>query len=228
MMELYNLYSYAFLKTPTAALEIPVGIAGEVFVINGGNISALVETEVSLTSLQNDDQELIAAVLSHDRVICQIFRQTTILPLRFGTSFVSRENLLLHLEVHQNEYLEKIHELKGKAEYILKFTPRKLEELTIPSEIGGKQYFLAKKQRYQNQQDFYILQTAEWENAVHLITDIHKSAIIFPTQGEDARIFLLVNQTEENLLKTQFRNWQRACPRWELQLGEALPPYHFI
>ncbi|MFB2839053.1 GvpL/GvpF family gas vesicle protein [Floridanema evergladense] len=228
MMELYNFYSYAFLKTPTAALEIPIGIAGEVFLINGGNISALVEAEVSLSSLQNDDQQLISAVLSHDRVICEIFRQTTILPLRFGTSFVSQEKLLLHLEAHQNEYLEKIHELKGKAEYILKFTPRKLEEPAIPSEVGGKQYFLAKKQRYQNQQDFYILQTAEWENVVHLITDIHKSAIIFPAQGEDARIFLLVNQTEENLLKTQFRNWQRACPRWELQLGEALPPYHFI
>ncbi|MBE9228873.1 GvpL/GvpF family gas vesicle protein [Phormidium sp. LEGE 05292] len=227
-MELYNLYSYAFLKTPTDVLEIPGGIAGEVFVINRGNISALVEAEVSLSSLQNDDKQLIAAVLSHDRVICEIFRQTTILPLRFGTSFSSKENLLLHLEAHAQEYLEKIDELKGKAEYILKFTPRKLEEPTISSEAGGKQYFLAKKQRYQNQQDFHILQTAEWQNAVHLITDIHKSAIIFPSQGEEARIFLLVNRTDEKLLETEFCNWQRICPRWELQLGETLPPYHFI
>lgn len=228
MMELYNLYSYAFLNTPTAALNLPVGIAGDVFVITSGNISALVEAEVSLSSLLYDDKRSIEAVLCHDRVICQIFRQTTILPLRFGTSFSSKAHLLLHLETHAREYLEKIRELDGKAEYILKFIPRKLEEPAIASEVGGRQYFLAKKQHYQTQQDFYILQAAEWQNAVHLIVEVYKSAIIIPCQGEEARIYLLVKRIEKALLEAHFFNWQRACPRWQLQLGEALPPYHFI
>ena len=228
MMEQYNLYSYAFLNTPTDALNLPVGIAGQLFVISSGKISALVEAEVSLSSLENDDKRLVEAVLCHDRVICQVFRQTAILPLRFGTSFSSKENLLIHLEAHSQEYLEKIGELNGKAEYILKFTPRKLEEPAVPSEVGGRQYFLAKKQRYQTQQDFHILQAAEWQNVVHLITGIYKSAIIIPSQGEEGRIYLLLDRQDEPLLSANFCHWQRACPRWELHLGTALPPYHFI
>jgi hypothetical protein len=227
-VELSNFYTYAFLETPAAVLDLPVGIGVSVLLISHAGVSALVEPEVSLESLQNDDERLIQAVLSHDRVICELFRQTTILPLRFGTSFVSKESLLTHLEFHAEEYLEKLRQLNGKAEYMLKFIPRTLDEPVITPEAGGRQYFLAKKQRYQTQQDFQIAQTAEWDRAVHLITQIYKSAIVVQPQGEEARIYLLVSRQDEPLLAEQFLAWQKACSRWELQLGEALPPYHFI
>lgn len=227
-MELYNFYTYAFLDTPVSDLELPVGISDRVLLISSAGVSALVEPSVSLESLQNDDERLIQAVLSHDRVINEVFRQTTVLPLRFGTSFASKEGLLTHLESHAEEYLGKLRQLNGKSEYILKFIPRTPDEPIIPTEAGGKQYFLAKKQRYKTQQDFHAAQTAEWENAVHLITQIHKSAVINQREGEAARIYLLVTRQDEPLLAEQFLAWQAACPRWELQLGEALPPYHFI
>ncbi|NEU74314.1 hypothetical protein PI95_017545 [Hassallia byssoidea VB512170] len=226
-VELSNFYTYAFLLTPATVLELPKGISDRVLFISHAGVSALVEPEVSLESLQNDDERLIQAVLSHDQVICELFRQTTILPLRFGTSFASKESLLTHLESHAEKYLEKLRQLNGKAEYILKFIPR-IDEPVITPESGGRQYFLAKKQRYQTQQDFQIAQTAEWENAVHLITQIYKSAIVVQPQGEEARIYLLVSCQDEPLLAEQFLAWQKACSRWELQLGLALPPYHFI
>ena len=227
-MELYNFYTYAFLNTPATSLELPVGIHDRVLLISSGGVSALVEPNVSVESLQNDDGQLIPAVLSHDRVICELFRQTTVLPLRFGISFASKESLLTYLESHAEEYLEKLRQLNGKAEYILKFIPRTLDELNITPPSGGRQYFLAKKQRYQTQQDFQDSQTAEWEQAVHLITQIYKSAIVVQPQGEEARIYLLVSRQDEPLLAEQFLAWQLACDRWELQLGLALPPYHFI
>jgi hypothetical protein len=227
-VELSNFYTYAFLLTPATVLELPVGICDRVLLISHAGVSALVEPEVSLELLQNDDERLIQAVLSHDRVTCELFRQTTILPLRFGTSFVSKENLLTHLEAHAQEYLEKLRQLNGKAEYILKFIPRTLDEPVITPSSGGRQYFLAKKQRYQTQQDFQNAQTAQWDQAVHLITQIYKSAIVVQPQSEEARIYILVNRQDEPLLTEQFLAWQKACSHWELQLGLALPPYHFI
>ena len=227
-MELYNFYTYAFLETPVADLELPVGISDRILLIDNAGISAVVEAKVSLESIQNDDEKLIQAVLSHDRVICELFRQTTVLPLRFGTSFASKQSLLMHLESHANEYLEKLRKLDGKIEYILKFIPQTPEAPTIGNETGGRQYFLAKKQRYKTQQEFYAAQTAEWENAVEQITEIYKSAIVDRPENEATRIYLLVSIQEENILAEQFLTWQKACPRWELQLGEALPPYHFI
>lgn len=227
-MELSNLYTYAFLLTPATVLELPVGIGDRVILISHGGVSALVEPEVSLDSLQKDDDLLIQAVLAHDRVMCELFRQTPILPLRFGTSFVSKESLLTHLESHAEKYLEKLRQLQGKAEYILKFIPRTLDEPVITHSSGGRQYFLAKKQRYQTQQDFQNAQTSEWERVLDLITQIYKSAIIVQSQSEEVQIYLLVNRQDEPLLAEQFSAWQKVCSRWQLQLGEALPPYHFI
>ena len=225
---MYNFYTYAFLNTPVADLELPLGISDRIFLIDNAGISAVVEVGVPLESIQNDDKKLTQAVLSHDRVICELFRQTTVLPLRFGTSFASKESLLTHLESHGEEYLKKLHQLDGKSEYILKFIPQTPEEPTIANETGGRQYFLAKKQRFKTQQDFYNLQAAEWDNAVEQITEIYKSAIVVKPENEAARIYICVSLEEENILAEQFMTLQKACPRWELQVTEALPPYHFI
>lgn len=225
---MYTFYTYAFLNTPVADLELPLGISDRIFLIDNAGISAVVEVGVSLESIQNDDEKLTQAVLSHDRVICELFRQTTVLPLRFGTSFASKKSLLTHLESHGEEYLKKLHQLDGKSEYILKFIPQTPEEPTIANETGGRQYFLAKKQRFKTQQEFDNLQAAEWDNAVEQITEIYKSAIVVKPENEAARIYICVSFEEENILAEQFITLQKACPRWELQLTEALPPYHFI
>ncbi|KAF3889429.1 GvpL/GvpF family gas vesicle protein [Tolypothrix campylonemoides VB511288_2] len=222
-----NLYVYAFLKTPVTDLKLPAGISNSVLLISTSGISALVEPAISIELLQSNDEILIKAVLSHDRVICEVFRQTTVLPLRFGTSFTSQDNLLTYLESRAEEYLEKLHVMNGKSEYILKFIPRTLDETTTPTASGGRQYFLAKKQRYQTQQDFSAIQTTEWENIVETISQIYESKIV-QQEDKEPRIYLLVRSQDEDLLAEQYLTWQEACPRWELHLGEPLPPYHFI
>lgn len=227
-MELSNFYTYAFLETPTTVLDLPMGIGDRVLLISHAGLSAIVEPEVFLDLLQNDDKRLIQAILSHDQVICELFRKTTILPLRFGTVFPSKESLLTHLKTHAEEHLKKLRQLKGKAEYSLKLIPRTIDEPVITLPSGGRQYFLAKKQRYQIQQDFRIAQTAEWEKVIHLITQTYQSVIFIQPQGEEARIYFLVSRQDEPLLTEQFFSWQKTCPRWELQLEAALPPYHFI
>ncbi|MFN6494770.1 GvpL/GvpF family gas vesicle protein [Nostoc sp. DedQUE03] len=226
-MELYNLYVYAFIQTPVVDLNLPLGISNIVVLISKSGVSALVEPAISLESLQNNDESLIKAVLSHDRVIYEVFRHTTVLPLRFGTSFASQESLLNHLETHAEEYLEKLCQIKDKNQYILKFIPRTLDETNTPSASAGKEYLLAKKQRYQAQQNFYTAQITEWENIAQTITQIHESKIV-QKEGKETRIYLLVSSQNESLLTAQLLAWQEACPRWELQLGEPLPPYDFI
>lgn len=227
-MKLYNLYTYAFLKTPKQILKLPVGIASPVLLMASGKISALVEPDICLDALQKDNERLIQAVLSHDRVICELFQQTTVLPLRFGTSFLEGDNLLDHLGSNSEEYQKKLQQLQGKGEYILKCIPRKLEEPVLGSEMTGRQYFLVKKQHYQTQQNFYILQATEWQKVVHLVTDQYQSTIINACPGAESRIYLLVPCQDEPFLTNHFLNWQKVCPRWELQLGQVSPPYHFI
>ncbi|MFM7279478.1 MAG: gas vesicle protein, partial [Microcystis aeruginosa] len=103
----------------------------------------------------------------------------------------------------------------------------KPEEHVLSSESKGRQYFLAKKQLYEAQQDFYTLQGSESQNLVDLITQSYPSMKIITAPGTESRIYLLVNFQEEPLLIERVLHWQKACPRWELQLGQVSPPYHF-
>lgn len=225
-MELENLYTYAFLEIPSSPLILPQGAANQVVLINGNELAAIVEPGILLESFQNNDEKIIKMALAHDRVICELFQQITVLPLRFGTYFTSVNNLLNHLESHKQEYQEKLEKINGKNEFTLKLIPRIIEE--VPSEGGGKDYFLAKKQRYQNQNDFLIAQAKEKQYLIDLITKVNQLPVVIQEQEEEVRIYLLVSGQDKNLLLEQFLNWQKACPRWDLILGDSLPPYHFI
>ncbi len=226
-MELENLYTYAFLEIPSSPLILPQGAANQVVLINGTELAAIVEPEIFLESFQNNDQKIIQMALSHDRVICELFQQVTVLPLRFGTYFTSANNLLNHLESHKQEYQDKLDKIKGKNEFTLKLIPRTIEEIA-PPEGGGKDYFLAKKQRYQNLNNFNIAQAAEKQNLIDLITKVNQLPIVVQEQEEQVQIYLLVDCHNNTLLLEQFFTWQKACPRWDLLLGDCLPPYHFI
>jgi Gas vesicle synthesis protein GvpL/GvpF len=226
-MEFENLYTYAFLRTPGFSLNLPQGTTTSVIQIDGTGLSAIVEPGISLESFQNDDEKIIQMALAHDRVICDLFQQITVLPLRFGTYFTATNNLLNHLESHEQEYLNKLEKINCKTEFSLKLTPRILEE-PEPFEGTGRHYFLAKKQHYQNQKNFSITQAAEKETLINLISNINQMPVLIQEQEEELRIYLLVSHQETTLLSEQFLTWQQTCPRWNLFLGEGLPPYHFI
>ena len=165
--------------------------------------------------------------LSHDRVICELFQQVTVLPLRFGTCFTSTNNLLNYLESHRQEYQDKLEKINGKIECTLKLIPRTMEE-PAALERAGRDYFLAKKQRYQDQNNFSIAQATEKQNLIDSITKVNQLPLVIQEKEEEVNIYLLVNSQDKTLLLEQFLNWQKACPRWDLLLGDSLPPYHFI
>ncbi len=225
-----NIYTYAFLNTPTSDvyLNLPKGNVAQVHLINGTSISAIVEPEISSNSFQNDDEQTIQMVLAHDRVIRELFQQTTVLPLRFGTYFNSAANLLNHIESHTQEYQDKLDSIQGKEEYTLKLIPQSFKEAPKPSGGSGRNYFLAKKENYENQKKFNNAQSEEKYSLLNSITQIYQSSMIVEQHPEEVRLYILVNRDEKVLLSEQFLTWQKACPRWNLILGEPLPPYHLM
>lgn len=51
-MELENVYTYAFLEPPRFTLILPQGIASQLVLINGTQLSAIVEPGISLESFK--------------------------------------------------------------------------------------------------------------------------------------------------------------------------------
>lgn len=120
------LYTYAFLPMPDAPLwhfiQQTQGIRGplQVFSPTGGRIAAAVEPMPDPASLQASDEVLLRSALRHDQVICRLFAQMPLLPLRFGTCFLSAEKLGSHLLAQQAEYEQALAAIGGRAEYCLK------------------------------------------------------------------------------------------------------------
>lgn len=227
------MYTYAFFKTPDLALTLPCGIAGAVQVVGNAQISALVEPTLNLELVQQDDQQLVQAVLTHDRVICDLFWQTAILPLRFGTWFASLDSLLAHLATNQTAYLLKLTQLAGKAEYLLKLVPQERAEAPLAPELKGKDYFLAKKQLYAAQVAAQTQQTQELDQLLALISKTYpqhyyKAVSADSPPPDSQKVYLLVDRPHEADLYNHLQQWQDRSAQWKLTLGEALPPYHFV
>lgn len=222
------MYTYAFLSHSDIPSNLPEGIWGSLQLVTVGGLAALVEPDLTPEALQSSDDVLVQAVLCHDQVIREVFEQATVLPLRFGTCFVSRQGLVEHLGSHSTEYLNKLTKLRGQAEYLLKLTPLRMSETVVQSDVTGKQYFLAKKQQYQAQTDWQQQQQADLEKLLDTI------ALRFPnwtrTEASDdtERIYILSSRQDEQLLYDWVKTWQSFCSHWELSLGQALPPYHFV
>lgn len=221
------MYTYAFLHQPPA-LELPSGIAGSLQLVREGQLAALVEPTLTLETVQQNDDQLIQAVLRHDRIIRSLFEQTALLPLRFGTYFISQEKLREHLQTHAAEYLEKLSQVEGKAEYTLRLTPVEVPEPTISTELAGRHYFLAKKQWFQTQQEHLQQQRDEFEQLKASLTETYSHVLVGEPRDGVERIYFLCDRHDESLLLTALQRWQSHCPHWTLTLDEGLPPYHFV
>lgn len=208
------MYTYAFLLV-SDKLDLPEGICGSLELVRAADLAALVEPDLTFESLKHDRQ-LMQAVLSHDRVIQDLFQQTVVLPLRFGTYFLSREKLLQHLQSHQGEYLEKLSYLQGKAEYGLKLTPLPLLKAAPDADIDK----LAKSA---------TAQQVELQSLISLIKEHFPEAVPGKETNDGIeRFYLLSAQQNAAQIQAHLQQWQQRCHCWELSLGEALPPYHFV
>ncbi|XGV95321.1 MAG: GvpL/GvpF family gas vesicle protein [Leptolyngbya sp. BL-A-14] len=222
------MYTYAFCKTPLTPLKLPHGMVGDIQTVEAGQLMALIEPAILLDSLQQDDALLVQAVLAHDRVIRNLFLQTTILPLRFGTSFSSLDGLQAHLNAQQQTYLSKLAQLEGKAEYTLKLMPLDLPATGIAPETTGKDYFLAKKRQYQTQQLHRQQQQAALERIRQVIAQVASSYCFSGDQADSKTAFLLLERDREPQLRQVVHTLQKQHPEWQITLEDALPPYHFV
>lgn len=223
----HNLYIYAFLDTTPDRL--PEGLTKTLEGVAVDGITAVTEPGLAIAPLKEDDEMLVRAVVNHDRVIRELFEHTTLLPLRFGTCFRSEADLLEHLQTHAQQYRDRLKRLQGKAEGVLRLTPRPFAATMPLPEAGGKAYFLAKKRQYQEQVEYQHRQKQERELLRQAIAR-HYPDIFLGEPREDGveRLYVLVERDASAELQNHLSAWTEQCPSWDIALEVPLPPYHFV
>lgn len=220
-------YLYAVCRIPANPLRLPAGLQGDTLLVTVEDVGAIAEPALDVAALQADDQRLLTAVLSHDRVIGEVFQQTTVLPLRFGTQVASEASLQAHLLENLSTYRAKLERLQGKVEYQLKLEPAPISLPPLQEGLKGRDYFLAKKQRLEAQTQAIQQQQLEFDAQLEAIRQAYPDSQPAP-QETGARAFVLIDQSEASQLRQQARTWQDASQTWQITLSEALAPYHFV
>lgn len=227
------MYTYAFLKPPQTTITLPPGIQHPTQIIQGDHLCALVEPELSPGTLDDkSEDQLMQAVLNHDRVLCEVFRQTDLLPLRFGTCFISLTALLDHLKQHQESYGKKLEILASKAEFTLKCIPLEISSNPPPAvsetPLKGRDYFLAKKRLYEQQSQQQQGEESQWEELSQTLTELTSEIVWAEPQGNEKKVYLLIPRIQASELIEKCQTWQSQYSQWQLSLSEGLPPYHFV
>ncbi len=225
------MYTYALIKTPQDSLRLPPGLMGDLELVCQQGIAAIAEPGLSPSRIETvvkDDELLQRAYVHYGVVICELFRQTTLLPLKFYHCFSDRPALEHHLLTYQQNYLQQLNHLEGKGEYVLKLTPQLQNLSPLNQENKGKAYFLAKKQRYEQQQVYLEQQQAQEAEILAEILHLYPEAIAPKPQDSERKIFLLVAQDDQPLLYQRVRDWGDRYSHGQLTLSDAIPPYDFL
>jgi len=223
------LYVYALIATSAVDLSsFPLGIRNPLALIGGDGLYGVIEEDPFAEGLPQADQVLLEAVLQHDRIVQVLFEQTPVLPLRFGSQFLDREQLLAHLTEHGVLYREQLQQFQDQAEFTLAFTPRSVTSpgASAPEPAKGRDYFLAKKQRLLAENDRLQLQQSQWLSLQQSIQRAYPHCLW--SEPENPRAYLLVSFKREPHLRKQVQQWQETHSEWDIQVSAPLPPYHFV
>ena len=220
------IYVYALCPTPGESLSLPQGIAQPVQLLVAEGLGAIAEPEVDVAQVREDDAQLMEAVLAHDRVLGQLFAQMPLLPLRFGTQFKDLSSLQTFLHSHQQTYLQRLQTLQDRAEYLLKLSPQPYAAPEVDETVRGREYFLAKKRRLQEQTTALAQQQEELQSFLTTLTAAHIPFVQSAPQEEEERLHILLSR-DALTAQTLLAEWQRQLPTWQLVCSEPLPPYHF-
>lgn len=222
------LYVYGVCRKPDPSLSLPLGLEQETALVIVDQLAAIFEAGIDVKAIQADDQRLLTAVLSHDRVICDLFNQLPILPMRFGTQLGSLGQLRDHLLTHYTNYLTKLDRLAAKAEYQIKLVPIPILPMALSEGLKGRDYFLAKKQRLQDQTGQQQQQQQDLEEFLSSLYATYPDCVQLTSPDGDTKIYLLLTPPDLPHLKQQAQAWLAHTRHWQLSLSEALPPYHFV
>ncbi|MEN9225639.1 MAG: GvpL/GvpF family gas vesicle protein [Thermostichus sp. HHBFW_bins_43] len=228
------LYTYAFFPQPDAELvqfiQATEGIQRSVQVLAplGSRIAAAVEPMRDPESLQASDEVLVRSALRHDQVICRLFAQLPVLPLRFGTCFLSAEKLGSHLLARQAEYEHTLAAIEGRAEYCLKGVVQSSPQPGPQPSLSGTAYLLARKQAYLQQQQAQEQQEQELAQLQQLWPSNWRVHTADPQAEEALRLYFLLTPAEREEAAQIAQAWLAQHPHWRLHWSTPLPPYHFV
>ena len=174
------------------------------------------------------------SILEHARVVSECFRNTTVLPFRFGTVFNNDEALRRAVRANRRAFLESVSRLRGKAEMHLKLI---VKDGTVREAIADKELPATVGREYLSKlREQATRQRERQTKARALSVQVHK--LFHPLEEEVSckkvdsggmliDIAHLIDHKSVEKYQNRFSSAARQLKDCELVISGPWPPYHF-
>ena len=192
---------------------------------------AVVVSEFDNTAEKLEDK----AVLEHARVVSVCFRNSTVLPFRFGTIFESDEALRQAVRTNRRAFGQSVARLRGKSEMHLKLmvrgdgSLRTLADVVLPDTVGGE-YLIKLREKASKDRE-------RQTKARALSVQVHKmfnpleeeiSCKRVHTDGMLIDIAHLIDSKSVEKYQNRYSSAAKQLKNCEISVTGPWPPYHFL
>jgi len=211
-------------------LEGIQGVNGATILSYPSGEFAVVVSEFDRSSITLEEKH----VLEHARVVSVCFRQSTVLPFRFGTIFDSDESLRQAVRSNRRTFGESVAHLKGKSEMHVKLwvkdgTLKALQDIQIPDTVGGE--YLAKlKEKAAADRERQTRAKALSVQIHRLFNPLEEeiSCKRVNTDGMMLDIAHLIDSKSVEKYQNRYTSALKQLKDCEISVSGPWPPYHFV
>jgi hypothetical protein len=174
------------------------------------------------------------AILEHARVVSECFRNTTVLPFRFGTVFDNDEALRRAVRSNRRAFLESVANLRGKSEMHVKLTVR---DGSFPQAIIAALPLATGRQYLDNLRQHAAREREAQTKARALSVQVHR--LFNPLQEEvccrkvdSGGLLIDIAHLIDSKAVPKYQNRSSAAARQlkdcQVTISGPWPPYHFM
>ena len=222
----------AFLGTVRSRRPFPVdGLFGvrssQVFAYPSGELAVIVS---EYTPGELDQQ----SVIEHARVVSDCFRNTTVLPFRFGTVFDSDEALRRTIRANRKAFTDSVFKLKGKAEMHLKLVVKDgslrqaMDDIELPSSVGGE-YLTRLREKAARHRERQTKARALSVQVNKLFHPLQEEVTCRKNESGGMLIDIahLIEEKSVERYQNSYSSATRQLKNCEILISGPWPPYHF-
>jgi hypothetical protein len=175
------------------------------------------------------------AILEHARVISECFRNTTVLPFRFGTVFEKDEDLRRAVRANRKAFVASVSRLRGKAEMHLKLLVRDgslrqmMDDVELPTATGG--VYLTKLREKATKQRERLTKARALSVQVQKLfhpLDAEVSCKKVDSGGMLIDIAHLIDHDSVEKYQNRYTSAASKLKDCEIAISGPWPPYHFM
>lgn len=203
--------------------------------VNDAPVFAYPSGEFAVIASEYDHSQSLTqqAIVDHARVVSECFRNSTVLPFRFGTIFESDEALRRAVRANRKTFLESVTRLRGKAEMHFKILLKDvtLEEAVseLPEGVGGE--YLRKLREQASRERERQTKARALSMQVHKLFSPIEEDVICKRIDSGGMVIDFAHLIDSNAVAKYQNRYTAATKHFKdcrVSITGPWPPYHFM